>query len=159
MRPRWLVIGLVASLALNLFLIGAGAGVIALGARIARETTPARQVGALFWASEGLAQPARRNMRLMFHDVREQVKPDADRSLALRATAWSALGDANPDAAAIEQKLAQSRQIDIGVRTRVEQAIVGYVAKMPASDRKVFADGMRRLLTPRTPKSANSAGG
>jgi uncharacterized membrane protein len=90
-------------------------------------------------------------MRLMFRDVRDQVKADSDRSLALRAAAWGALGDANPDPAAIEQKLEQSRQIDIAVRTRVEQAIVGYAAKMPAADRKTFADGMRRILVPRPP--------
>ena len=159
MRPRWLVVGLIASLALNLFLIGAGAGVIALGTRMARMATPARQASALFWASEGLPPSARHNMRLMFRDVRDQVKPDADRSLALRAQAWTAVGDANPDAGAIEQKLAQSRQIDIGVRTRVEQAVVAYAAKMPGADRKIFADGMRRILTPRPQASANTAGG
>lgn len=155
MRGRWLVIGLVASIALNLFLIGAGAGVIALGMRMAREATPGspRSAG-LILASEGLPQPDRRNFRLMLRDVRNEVKADSDRSLALRRDAWGALADPNPDAAAIEQKLAQTRQIDVGVRAQVERRIVDYAIRMPASDRAIFAAGMRRVLTPRTPAAA-----
>jgi len=151
MRPRWLVIGLIASLALNLFLIGAGAGVIALGRRMAGQSTPPRQIGALFWATDGLPQPARRDMRLMFRDVRDEVKADTDRSLALRVAAWSAIADLKPDTAAIDQKLAESRQIDIGVRTHVEQRIVDYAAHMPPADRTTFAAGMRQVLSPRKP--------
>jgi len=155
MRGRWLVIGLVASIALNLFLIGAGAGVIALGMRMARETAagPPRSVG-LILASEGLPQPDRRNFRLMLHDVRNEVRADSDRSLAMRRDAWGALADPKPDAAAIEQKLEQTRQIDVGVRAHVEQRIVDYAIRMPAADRAIFAAGMRRVLTPRTPAAA-----
>jgi len=149
MRPRWLVIGLIASLALNLFLIGAGAGVIALGTRMAGRSTPPRQIGALFWATENLPQPARRDMRLMFRDVRGEVKADTDRSLALRTAAWAAIADPKPDTAAIDQKLAESRQIDIGARAHVEQRIVDYAAHMSPADRTIFAAGMRRVLSPR----------
>lgn len=146
MRPRWLVIGLVASLVLNLFLIGAGAGVIALGMQMGRQA-PARP-GALFWATQGLPQPDRRDMRLMLRDVRDQAKADTDRSLALRTSAWGALADPKPDAAAINEKLGESRQIDIGVRTRIEQKIVDYVAHLSPADRAIFAAGMRRVLSP-----------
>ena len=162
MRPRWLVVGLIVSLALNLFLIGAGAGVIALGTRMAGQPATARQLGALFWASDGLPQPARRNMRLMFRDERDAVKADTDRSLALRVAAWGAIADPKPDTAAINQKLAESRQIDIGVRTRVEQRIVDYAAHMSPADRTTFAAGMRQVLNPRQPaapaRPSNAAG-
>jgi uncharacterized membrane protein len=152
MRTRWLTVGLIASIVLNLFLIGAGAGVIALGVRMAHETPAgARRPGALVTATEGLPQPDRRNMRLMMRDVLLQVKPDSDRSLALRRAAWGALADPQPDAAAINQKLAESRQADIAVRTRVEQSIVDYAARMPPADRAIFAAGMRRALIARTP--------
>jgi uncharacterized membrane protein len=150
MRPRWLVIGLIASGLLNLFLIGAAAGVIALGTRMARENSSARPA-ALYWATQGLPQPDRRQMRQMMAGVRDAVRPDAERSLGLRATAWSAIADPKPDAAAIEQKLAQSRQIDIGVRTQVEDRIVAYAAGMPPADRTIFAAGMRRALAPSSP--------
>jgi uncharacterized membrane protein len=159
MRPRWLVIGLVASLALNLFLIGAGAGVIALGVRMAKAQPP-RPVGALFWATEGLPQPDRRAMRMMLRDLREQVKGDTDRSAALRIDAWNGLAAPTPDTAAINQKLAESRQIDIAVRARVEQSLVDYAVRLPPADRAILAAGMRQVLAPRTPSSpapANAA--
>jgi uncharacterized membrane protein len=149
MGRRWLVIGLIASVALNLFLVGAGAGVIALGVRMAREAPAGLRPSALMIASEGLPQPERRNFRMMLRDLRLEVKPDSDRSLAARSAAWDGLADPAPDSAAIEQKLAQSRQIDIGVRTRVEQRLVDYAVKMSPADRRTLAEGMRRQLTPR----------
>jgi uncharacterized membrane protein len=157
MRPRWLVIALVASLALNLFLIGAGAGVVALGMRMAREPATSRQAaGALFWATQGLPQPDRRAMRQMLRGLREQAKADTDRSLALRAAAWGALADPSPDVAAIDQKLAESRQTDIAVRTRVEQQIVDYAAHLPQADRSIFAAGMRRVMGAAPPAGAST---
>ena len=145
MRSRWLVIGLVASLALNLFLIGAGAGVIALGMRMAREPGAPRP-GALFWATQGLPQPERHAMRMMLLGLREKEKTETDRSLGLRVAAWDALAAPKPDVATINQDLAASRQTDIGVRTRAEQQIVDYVARMSPADRATFAAGMRRVL-------------
>jgi uncharacterized membrane protein len=159
MQSRWLIIGLVASLALNLFLIGAGAGVIALGVQMARQPPPPpRQVGALFWATEELPQPDRRAMRLMLKDLRDQLRPDTDRSNDLRIAAWGALADPKPDIAAINQKLAQSRQTDIASRARVEQSIVDFASKMPLAERASFAAGMRRVLEPpRAPGPAAAA--
>jgi uncharacterized membrane protein len=90
-------------------------------------------------------------MRLMFRDLRDEVNADTDRSQALRIAAWGAIADPKPDSAAIDQKLAESRQIDIGVRTRVEQRIVDYAAHMPQPDRTTFAAGMRHILSPRKP--------
>lgn len=151
MRPRWLIIALVASLAANLFLIGAGAGVIALGQRMARQApAPPRPTGALLWATDDLPQPQRRAMRLMLRDLRTQEKADTDRSAALRVAAWSALADPKPDIAAIDQKLAESRQVDIEIRARVEQSIIDYALRMPPADRATFAAGMRRVLAPHT---------
>lgn len=153
MRPRWLVIGLIVSVAINLFLVGAAAGVIALGARIAAHRPPVR-AGALFWATERLPQPDRRQMRQMLRDARAEVQADADRSIALRTAAWDALNTPNPDAAAINAKLAESRQADIGIRARVEQRLVDYAVRLPPADRAIFAAGMRRALTPRAPGNA-----
>ena len=165
MRPRWLLVALVASLVLNLFLIGAGVGVFALGMRMHKAEPPR---GALFWATQGLPQPDRRAMRMMLRDERDAVKPDTDRSLAMRVAAWSGLADPKPDVAAINQKLAASRQIDIAVRARVEQRIVDYAAHMSQADRTIFAAGMRQVLSPSRPApppapptnaAVNAAGG
>lgn len=146
MRVRWLAIGLFISLALNLFLIGAGAGVIALGLRMAREN--GNPAGALVIATRKLPQPDRREFRQMLAGERTANLADAGRSRALRIAAWSALADPKPDTAAIKSQLAESRQVDIGVRARVEERIVDYVAALPPSDRGIFATGMRQALSP-----------
>jgi len=147
MRSGWLIGALVASLALNLFVIGAGAGVWVLAAGLARQSPGARP-GALFWATDDLPQPDRRQMRRFLKDVRDQARPDAAQSLALRAAAWRALGDAKPDAAAVKQQLARGRQIDVAIRTEAEAKIVDYAVRLPPSDRAIFAAGMQRQLTP-----------
>jgi uncharacterized membrane protein len=145
MRPRWLIVGLIASVALNLFLIGAGAGIVALGLHIARENAGSRPA-VFFWATQRMAQPARHDTRRMLLGLRDQVRPDVERSRALRLQAWSGLAAARPDVAAIKQALAQSRQIDSGVRQRVEEQIVDHIAQLQPADRAAYANGMNREL-------------
>ena len=145
MRPRWLIVGLVVSVAVNLFLVGMGAGVIAFGLNLARENAAARPA-ALFWAASGMAQPAKRDTRRMLLSLRDQVRPDLQRSRALRVQAWSGLAAAKPDVVAIKAGLAQSRQIDIAVRARVEDSIVDHVAQLAPADRAAYADGITRGL-------------
>ena len=145
MRPRWLMVGLIVSVALNLFLIGAGAGVVALGLRMARENPGARPA-VFFWATDAMSQPARRETRRMLLGLHDAVRPDVERSRALRIQAWNGLAAAAPDVAAIKQSLAQSRQIDIGLREKVEDQIVDQTARLQPADRAAYANGVRRGL-------------
>jgi uncharacterized membrane protein len=145
MRSRWLIVALIASLALNLFVIGAGVGVWAFAAGLARQGPGARP-GALFWATETLPQPDRRQMRQFLKQVRDQARPDAAQSLAER-----------PDAAAIKQQLARGRQSDIAVRAAAEEKIVDYALRLPPGDRARFAAGMQRQLTAPAPSRGVSA--
>jgi uncharacterized membrane protein len=154
MGRSWLVGGLIASVTLNLFLIGAAAGVIALGRSMARENAGVRP-GALMIATAGLPQPDRRDFRQMLRQLRAGVIIDVGRSRTARIDAWSALGDPKPDPAAIKAKLALSRQIDTGVRATVEEKLVDYVERLPAADRADFAAGMRRALA--SPPAASPA--
>ena len=149
MRSRWLIVGLVVSIALNLFLLGAGVGIVALGLRIARDNAGARPA-AYFWATGAMSQPARRDTRRALLALRDQVRPDVQRSRALRVQGWNGLAAAKPDPAAIKGALAQSRQIDIGVRAKVEEGIVDHVAQLPPADRAAYAAGMTREIE--TPK-------
>jgi uncharacterized membrane protein len=151
MRSRWLIGGLIVSVALNLFLIGLGAGVVALGMRLAREN-PARP-GALFMATQRLPQPARAGIRQMLRGVREETRAQSEQSRTLRLGAWGSLAAAKPDTAAIKQALAQSRQIDIGVRTKVEESVVDYAAQLSPADRAALAAGFHQQLAPPPPKN------
>jgi uncharacterized membrane protein len=147
MRGRWLAIGLIVSLVLNLFLIGAAAGVVALGMRMARQNAAAR-AGALVRATGDLPQPERRNMRLMLRQAWIDVKPATEQSRALRLAGWGAIADPNADVGKIKLNLAASRQLDLASRTKVEEKVVDYAIALPPADRKLFAAGMQRVLTP-----------
>ncbi|HUZ13399.1 MAG TPA: periplasmic heavy metal sensor [Caulobacteraceae bacterium] len=147
MRGRWLAVGLVASLALNLFLIGAAAGVIALGARMARQNIGARP-GAFARAARALPEPERRDLRLMLRAAWIQIRPVATRSRQLRLAGWDALADPKPDAAAIKARLAQSRQLDASTRAAVEEKLVDYVMALPPHDRAAFVAGLDRAFSP-----------
>ena len=140
MRPRWLIVGLVVSVALNLFLIGAGAGAIALATRLAREGRRSPGGRCCWRPSTCRSRPGAPSAR-MLRGVRDQVRADAGRSRALRLQAWDDIAAPKPDAAAIKQALAQSRQIDIAVRAKVEDSIVDFAASLSPADRAALAAG------------------
>jgi uncharacterized membrane protein len=150
MRPRWLIVGLIVSVALNLFLVGVGAGIVALGLRIANDSGAARP-GAYFWATQAMAQPARGDVRQSLAALRDQVRADVDRSRTLRIQGWNGLAAAKPDTVAIKQALAQGRQMDLATRAKVEERVVDQIAALPPADRTAFAAGMRRALAPGGP--------
>jgi uncharacterized membrane protein len=154
MRPRWLIVGLVVSVVLNLFLIGAGAGVIALGARMAHDSGAARP-GALFWATQRLPQPARANLRAVLRGVRDQLGQNTAQSRTLRLQAWGSVADPKPDVAAIKQALAQSRQLDIAARTKVEESIVDFAMTLPPAERAALSAGFRQELTGQPPATGD----
>ena len=147
MRRNWLIGGLIASVALNLFLIGLGAGAIALGMRLARENQAARPA-ALFWATQRLPQPARADIRAMLRSVRSETLAQAEQSLALRVQAWDGLAAPKPDPAAVKQALAQSRQLDIAVRGKVEESIVDFAVQLPPAERATLSAGLHQQLAP-----------
>jgi uncharacterized membrane protein len=82
----------------------------------------------------------------MLLGLRDAVRPDVERSRALRFQAWNGLAAAAPDVATIKQTLGQSRQIDIGLRQKVEEQIVDQVARLAPADRAAYARGVSRGL-------------
>ena len=146
MSNRWLVAGVIASVALNVFLVGAAAGVVALGVSMADHAV--LRPGILLRAAHELPQPDRRAFRMAVAQIWRASAPDLAKSRALRAQAWSAIGDPKPDAAAIKAKLAQGRQIDTSVRGTVEERVVDYALGLPPAERASFARGMQRVLAP-----------
>ena len=155
MRSAWLIVALLISAGVNMFLIGAAVGVtILVVANNAKNHQDAPKPGPLIVASQGLPQAERQDLRQMLSEVRRQARPDTDQSLQLRLQAWGALADPKPDVTAIKQQLTQSRQLDVGVRTKVEEALVDFVAGLNPQDRATFAVAMRRVLLPNPPAQA-----
>jgi uncharacterized membrane protein len=145
MRPTWVVIALIVSVALNLFLIGAAAGVFALGVSLARENARPR-AGLYVRATRDLPESTGRDMRQMLRGVWAQAQGQVAASRQLRLEGWGSLADPKPDAATIKAKLAQSRQLDTTTRATVEERIVDYALTLPPAERDAFAAGMRRVL-------------
>jgi uncharacterized membrane protein len=154
MRSTWLIVSLLISAGVNMFLIGAAVAVTILAVATAKNRQEAPRPGPIVVATQGLPQSERQDLRQTLSDVRRQARPDTDRSLQLRLQAWGALADPKPDVAAIKQQLAQARQLDVGVRTKVEEALVDFVAGQNPQDRATFAVGMRRVLIPMPPAQA-----
>ena len=147
MTPRWILITLLASLALNFFLLGAGATVVVIGARVAKTR-------ALNMPPQGPMQPVRRAAMALPPGPREDfaaaVKAvntaqhgDVLASRQLRLEAWTALGADKVDTAAIKAKLDQARALDTGVRGKVEAAVVDFTATLPQGQRALVAQQMR----------------
>jgi len=147
MRVNGLLIGLIVSMVLNVFLIGAGAGVFALALRMAHASAVQRP-GAFVRAARDLPPAAKLSLRRSIRQAWLEVRPGVQESRALKVAAWGALADPAPDVATIKLKLAQSRQLDLQARTRVEEAVVDAALGLPGPDRAAFADGLRRVLGP-----------
>jgi uncharacterized membrane protein len=150
------VAALIVSVALNLFLIGAAAGVFALGVNLARENARPHP-GAYARATRDLPPATRRDMRQMLLGVWSQAQGQLAASRQLRSDGWGGLADPKPDAAMIKQKLAQSRQLDTATRAAVEERIVDYALTLTPADRATFATGMRRVLAPRPPPPVSTS--
>ncbi|HZZ87264.1 MAG TPA: periplasmic heavy metal sensor [Caulobacteraceae bacterium] len=148
MRPRWLAVGLVASLALNLFLLAAGGMVFLLGERAAHEERVGRP-SFFVRATEPLPEPDRADFRRFVAGLHDQVQPALDQSRADRIRAWTGLTAPQPDAPGIKQLLARSRAADVLVRTKVEEAVVDHALGLPQSERAKLVDGLRRALRAR----------
>lgn len=160
MSQRSLIVGLLISLALNFFLLGAGTTVLVIGARLAK----LRAVAA---APQGPLQPIRRAAMALppgpRGDFAQAIKAvnTAERqntltARQLRQEAWTALGADKVDAPAIKAKLGQARLMESGVRSKVEDAVVDFVATLPQNQRALVGQEMRPQapLQPQAPAAS-----
>ncbi len=142
MTARWTRIALAASLAVNVFLIGAGATVIARNAHgpLAR---PASR-SALRAAAMGLAPKDRDALMAVLRAQGRGAKGAAREARALRADAWGSLGAASFDPAAAKAKLARARALNHAARGAVVNGVIDFAATLPASERAALSQALRR---------------
>ena len=146
MKGRWTIILLVASLALNLFLIGAAAGVIALGARIAEASPVARPGPVLRRAAMALTPENRRSFVAVLRESGQAARPTTQQARQLRREAGASVGDTTFDAAAAKAKLGEARTLDQASRARIEDAVIDFAASLPTDERKRFGAAMARAI-------------
>ncbi|MDO9335927.1 MAG: periplasmic heavy metal sensor [Caulobacter sp.] len=148
MKPRTLIIALVASVALNLFLAGLIVGGVAV-ARRAHELRPpaSAQIRTPLWrAGDALPQPKRRAFRQLVRQAGSEMRDDVRQSRAIRREAIAAL-EAEPfDAGAAAAEMSRARQMDTAARGRVEARIMTFAATLTPSERGVLAAGLRQAM-------------
>lgn len=148
MKPRGLIIGLVVSVALNLFL----AGLIVGGAVVARcvaETRPpalAQNRTPLWRAGDELPQPKRRAFRQMVRHAGLDTREDIRRSRAIRREAIDAMESPGFDPGETIPRMNEARRIDSDARSRVEARILEFAATLTPQERALLAQGLRRAM-------------
>ena len=147
MDRSWSLIALIASLTLNLFLVGAGAGVIALGARMAHE----RPAPALRRAALDLSPPYRGAFLAVLRTRARSVRAPVLQARGLRRAVWESLGAASFDPAAAKASLRQARLMDADSRGKVEDAVIAFAIALPAQQRTNLGQAMSRAIRPAPP--------
>ncbi len=141
MSPRAIKMLLAASLALNFFILGAAAGAGYMWQ--ARERPQAEAQRGLRFAAAELSPEQRRAFRQALAEARRQAADDTATARTSREAAARLLAAEPLNAAAVETELARVRAADMALRSRLEQAIVGYAATLSPADRERLVDGLR----------------
>lgn len=137
--PRAPVIALIASVALNLFLIAAVGVVMFLGAGPGRRI----QQPVLRHAAQSLNPADRAAFLTMLRTQGRAAKPSNQRARALRLEGWGSLGDPTFDPTAAKAKLAEARNLNLATRSAVEDAVVDFAASLPPSERVALGEALR----------------
>ena len=137
---KWLGIGLVASLALNLFVIGAWVG------KIARHERPETERVTLGAMTDSLSPEGRKLLRAAMHMNRKEAIPIFKELNAARDRANDAL-DASPyDPEAYAAALRDLRTYSEAGQTLLHATLVDVVGRLSPGDRHRLAQESKKLL-------------
>jgi uncharacterized membrane protein len=132
---RTLFILLFASLALNLFVLGALAGVYLFGPRMHRHWAEPRGGPAMMAAAATLPDDRRAAYLEALRVEAQKVAPQLREARQIRREAWTRLGADPVDPAAINADLERARALEGAARADVDRAILDFSAKLPVADR------------------------
>lgn len=153
MSRKALLIALFASLALNLFAIGAVVGGLVIGARMHGVREEARRGGAPLWAAAQSLEPdQRRAFRTALRRQSMAVAGDLRAARQARREAWLSLGAEPFDAKAAAAELDRARALEAQARAGVEHGIVDFAAGLPPAERARLAEALARSGPPAGPR-------
>jgi uncharacterized membrane protein len=148
---RTLAILLIVSFALNLFIVGAvaGVGVMLLNSTQAPPARPQPRPGGALMQAAGVLSPDQRDAyRAAVQTANASVSRQAREARVLRRGAWLRLANQPVDVSGITADLDKARELDQQARHVVEARIVAYAADLPQDERTRLAE---RLSTPQPP--------
>ncbi|WP_022977558.1 periplasmic heavy metal sensor [Nevskia ramosa] len=139
-RNNWLI----ASVALNLFLLGGIAGAVLLG-------PPRGPFGERGFPPEGfgparmLSPAGREQLHKLHQEDRETLRPQLEALHSARMAMTSAFGSEPFDRAAFDVAQKQMETAEQGLATAMGQRVIRLAETLSADDRKAFAKAMGRL--------------
>jgi uncharacterized membrane protein len=149
-RPRWLYIALIVSLAINLFGAGLIVGARVVGRQIAENRPIATALRAPIWrAGDGLDEPYRQGFRKTVREAVLATRDDIREGRRLRTDAIAKLAQPNYDAATVNAELQQGRALEQRARGQVEAAIIQFATTLPPDQRAILAQGLNPPRPPR----------
>jgi uncharacterized membrane protein len=145
MRRTSLLVALIVSLALNLFLISAGAT-----AYLFVRHAHAQSAGpGLRRALTALSPTDRKAFVAVLRFNGARVRPDNRRARALRDQAWGGLADGSESAEVIKGQLAAARALNQTSRSTVEDAVVDFGVALDSDGRKALGQALRPPVRPK----------
>lgn len=149
--PRALKIALAASVALNLFAIAGGVTLWVTKTKaedkIEAAQVPGRQ-SSFKDILAGMEPETRQRVRQTFRASAMAARPDFEASRAARRQAVELMRGPNPDAAAANALLDQSRAAEMRGRTRLEHDATAVLATLDPDDRQALAIILMRRVKP-----------
>ena len=151
MNGRGLLFGLLASLALNLFLVGLGVGAWALGPKLMQPTPvvvqgPGRQPLPLWALGRSLSPQYRPAFNAVLRNALLGSMGDIREARRIKRRAFDAMAGDPVDGPAVVADLARARSLEFAARARVEQDVITYAATLPADERANLAEAMRAAM-------------
>ncbi len=138
-RSKWLI----ASVVLNVFLLGAAAGGAWRWYTVAHGAVAAGpQQRGLRFAADGLAAESRREFRRGLRDVRRNSADLVDSARSGRQDVLRLIAAPQYDRNALEAAMARTRAADLALRERVEHHVADFAATLTPKERETLADGL-----------------
>ena len=149
---RWLV----ASLVVNVFLVGAVAGGAARWWLAERSVAAAEPPRGLRHAADDLPAEQRRSFLIGLRTARRAVAEPLQVAREGRQEVLRLMREPRFEAEAVAQTLARTRAADLAARERFEAAVLDFAATLSPAERQKLADGLARrsAQTSSAPSSA-----
>jgi len=146
MSRKALLIALFASLVVNVFVLGAFAGMALINLRPPPAERPARPGGPMgmgMGPAAGVLSPEQRQaLRAAMRDGAANAPARFREARMIRRSAWTRLGADTVDTQAVLADLARARELDGEARADLDQRLVTFATQLPPQDRKRFTEAL-----------------
>jgi uncharacterized membrane protein len=142
MDRRWLIGGLIASVGLNLFLLGIGLAVAVQRRHVEAMTPPA----SVLQAAEQLDPQDQAAFRRMLRQEGRRIAPDLKAARGARRDAARRMSAPAYDRAAVAADLDRARAAETRARAELEGAVLTFAQDLDQDERIALARALRRGL-------------